>query len=517
MTGFITQFSWTVVQMLIIAGLMFRASRLPMSAAQRLLVWRMGFLIMACLPWLQPQLALIQLPWLPVNEPSIGQTYASPAVSAVIPVAEQAVFTAAQWWLLAWLSISAVLILRWCKRLYLLHHITRQSPQVTAAHWQHTATRCQQRLGLARLPVLRTNDTLNTPCTWGFIKPVILLPSRVSDEPTLKIILLHEMAHIKRRDWLWMSLIELITLLFWFNPFLWWIRRLLINGFETACDDLVMQQDIKPSAYAETLLRFHQRQQHTPVAVMMAEHSALYHRLTTILTPPTRSLAMNPKKQTLITASVLALMTLTGFTQLTQAHPDESAVEVPQPDTVSTPQPVDAPDPQVESYPVPPVAPAAITSPHPEHMPSAPAKPHGHPSAPKPPAAVSPDHPSLHIQEQRLHEIQQRLQVEERRLKQMHKESREAIRTQLRDAERDLHRAQQRQTTEHRRANLARREALEAREQHLNQSTEARLRAAERVLHAQQQRLDLERLKMQEQQEKMQRRMDQAERRSANR
>lgn len=517
MNGTLTIFTWMMLQMLLITGLMLGASRLPMTAAQRLLVWRMGFLVMACLPWLQTHMALIHLPVLTGSDAIIGQGVTSPMSSTPsAPVIEQPNNIHMNGWLMLWLVISAALMLRWSARLRQLHQLTRQAPLVSKTDWLHTARRCQQHLGLSRLPELRINDDLNTPCTWGFIHPVILLPSELSDAHTLKIILLHEMAHIKRRDWLWMSLIELITLAFWINPFLWWIRRLLINGFETACDDLVLQQDIKPSAYAETLLQFHQNTQiHTPAAVMMAEHSALYHRLSNILNHPNRSLLMNPKKQTLITASVLALMTLTGFTQLTQAHPDEDPVAVPQPRPVSAPQPVAVPDPRSGSHPEPPLAPATITAPHADHMPPAPAKPHRHPSAPKPPAVKSPDLSALHIEEQRLHEVQQRLQVEERRLKQMHKESREAIRTQLKDAERELHWAQQRQATGHRRANLVRREALEAREQHLNESAEARLRVAERVLHAQQQRLELERLKMQEQQEKMQRRMEQAERRSA--
>ena len=78
MFGPLTQTGWVAAQMLITAALMYWATRQAMSASRRLLIWRCGFLLLAALPWLQPHMAVIQLPWLPVSQQATEQVIFMP-------------------------------------------------------------------------------------------------------------------------------------------------------------------------------------------------------------------------------------------------------------------------------------------------------------------------------------------------------------------------------------------------------------------------------------------------------
>jgi hypothetical protein len=88
--------------------------------------------------------------------------------------------------------------------------------------------------------------------TTGFRHPTLLLPRDAEAWPAerLRVVLLHEMAHVKRGDWLTQLLASLACALYWFNPLAWWARRRLRAEAEQASDDLVLGTGVRPSEYA---------------------------------------------------------------------------------------------------------------------------------------------------------------------------------------------------------------------------------------------------------------------------
>ena len=118
-----------------------------------------------------------------------------------------------------------------------------------------TAAECAAALGLPRTPVVRRGD-VPVPMTWGLHRPVVLLPDAASDWPEgrLRAVLLHEMAHIRRRDWAAHRLADLACALYWFHPLVWLTARRLRDESELACDDLVLSCGIPAPDYARHLL-----------------------------------------------------------------------------------------------------------------------------------------------------------------------------------------------------------------------------------------------------------------------
>jgi beta-lactamase regulating signal transducer with metallopeptidase domain len=103
-----------------------------------------------------------------------------------------------------------------------------------------------------------TSDHVQVPAAIGLIDPVVVIPTWMLDELStdeLKQILLHELAHLRRRDD-WTNLAQqVVKALFFFHPAVWWIGKKISLEREMACDDAVISETARPRAYAECLQR----------------------------------------------------------------------------------------------------------------------------------------------------------------------------------------------------------------------------------------------------------------------
>jgi beta-lactamase regulating signal transducer with metallopeptidase domain len=108
-----------------------------------------------------------------------------------------------------------------------------------------------------RLPVkVRITDALSSAATIGWMRPVILLPCDAKHWPQgrARAVLMHELAHVARRDCLTQLVSQLACALYWFNPMIWLAARHIAAESELACDDLVVGLGVSRTAYATVLL-----------------------------------------------------------------------------------------------------------------------------------------------------------------------------------------------------------------------------------------------------------------------
>ncbi|MGN8071284.1 M56 family metallopeptidase [Mucilaginibacter sp. SG564] len=125
---------------------------------------------------------------------------------------------------------------------------------------------------------------VDVPCMIGYFKPIILLPITLTTYLTateIEAILLHELSHIKRNDYLLNMIQQLITVLLFFNPFAQLINKLINQERENRCDDLVVQTTAQPLIYAQALLKLEQTR-HTDLRLALAATSKKYPLLTRI-------------------------------------------------------------------------------------------------------------------------------------------------------------------------------------------------------------------------------------------
>jgi beta-lactamase regulating signal transducer with metallopeptidase domain len=150
------------------------------------------------------------------------------------------------------------------------------------------STVCLQ-LGIRRPITVLIHPEKTIPVVWGVFRCCLLLPAaaRHWSSDQLRSVLLHELAHFKRRDTLAQLLTQIACALHWFNPLVWLAAWRLGVERERACDNLVLASGVRPSAYAVHLLDVvtgHSLARFTPACgLAMARQSSLEGRLTAVL------------------------------------------------------------------------------------------------------------------------------------------------------------------------------------------------------------------------------------------
>jgi beta-lactamase regulating signal transducer with metallopeptidase domain len=169
----------------------------------------------------------------------------------------------ALWLFWAWVGIAGFGLLRVGVGLWRLRRLRRSCAVVDAALLD---PELREALGLfsathslihrARSAMVCVSDRVGVPTAVGFVNPVIVIPGWLLQELSpseLKQVLLHEVAHLRRRDD-WTNLAQkIVKALLFFHPAVWWIEKQVSLEREMACDDAVLAETANPRAYAECL------------------------------------------------------------------------------------------------------------------------------------------------------------------------------------------------------------------------------------------------------------------------
>jgi TonB family protein len=185
-------------------------------------------------------------------------------------------------------------------------------------------------LGIRRPVALLEVPSGGMPLTFGILHPAIFLPTdaRKWSEERRRVVLLHELAHIRRGDLATQLVARAAVALFWWNPLAWIAWREFVKERECAADDLVLIAGERATAYASELLEIARSMQRVPVfvsaAVAMARPSQLEGRLTAIL--DARAIRKSSHPRAALAAAVLAIAVVAPFAAL-QAQ-DKPAVAI---------------------------------------------------------------------------------------------------------------------------------------------------------------------------------------------
>ena len=107
--------------------------------------------------------------------------------------------------------------------------------------WKRALETWRSRLGVRTDVRVAVSPRIGVPVTIGWRRPVILLPPDLDDrggDSLADTVLVHELAHVRRRDYGWQLLVRLAGALYWFHPLAWWLNRTIGRAREEACDDV---------------------------------------------------------------------------------------------------------------------------------------------------------------------------------------------------------------------------------------------------------------------------------------
>ncbi len=207
--------------------------RLP---GAKLVYWH--FLLAACLllPVLGPRTQEADTSTVQISSSVALLTPVPPAPRPGIPKSEIALLLLAAGVVLrlSWLGVGL-----WRLRQYRRH----SQPLEPATSWSAEAD-------------LRISDAVASPVTFGFRKPVVLLPARFPELDTQiqEAILCHEVLHVRRHDWLFTVAEELVRAVFWFHPAIWWLLGEIGLAREQAVDRRVIELTQHRDTYLDALL-----------------------------------------------------------------------------------------------------------------------------------------------------------------------------------------------------------------------------------------------------------------------
>lgn len=177
------------------------------------------------------------VPTTPVPTPSVPTTPSAPAVAE-----PEKQITLYQIVFAIW-AVGAVAVLLW----YLFSHwrflrwLRRWGDPVINAGTIRLFNELGDKLELNRRPELLVCTGLKVPVLAGVFAPRLLLPEGEMGEHALRYSILHELTHFKRRD-IWLkTLALLVNVVHWFNPFMWYMTRLVERDTELACDEAALK------------------------------------------------------------------------------------------------------------------------------------------------------------------------------------------------------------------------------------------------------------------------------------
>ena len=258
----------------------------------------------------------------PLPDPA-SATAASYERHLLQPVATPEVSPWIQWTIVAWLVGVAAILLHLATGTVRVWRLARRAPLVGDRQWLTLAERLSRRLELRRPVALRSGAGVTMPMASGVFRPVILLPED-ADQWSIErreVVLLHELAHVMRRDCLTQWIAQVVCAFYWFNPLVWVAARRLRVERERACDDQVLEAGAKASDYASHLLDLAQTLGSTPTmlmaAVAIARRSQLEGRLLAILDPQLRRRVLNRPRVAMTMAVMLCLVLPLAMLQLT--------------------------------------------------------------------------------------------------------------------------------------------------------------------------------------------------------
>ncbi|PQJ11999.1 hypothetical protein CJD36_009425 [Flavipsychrobacter stenotrophus] len=156
-----------------------------------------------------------------------------------------------------WLAIVIAKTLQMTAGLYRLTYMRRKEVFVAGKWWEEKVVALSGQLGIDRKVNILQSGLANAPMVIGYLKPLILLPvGLINHLPAAEVeaIICHELAHIRRKDYLVNLFQTVMEVLFFFNPAVLWLNQLIRKERENCCDDIAMAANVSIQDYLSALV-----------------------------------------------------------------------------------------------------------------------------------------------------------------------------------------------------------------------------------------------------------------------
>jgi uncharacterized protein (TIGR03435 family) len=217
-------------------------------------------------------------------------------------------------WLAGAIALSIRLIGGWIVAARIRSTLVRPAPP----EWQQTLSRLKARVGVTRPVRLLTSARVQAPAVVGWIRPVMLVPiGALAGLPSeqLEALLTHELAHIRRHDYLVNILQSVAEALLFYHPAIWWVSGHIRTGRELCCDDAAVSLTGDAFTYALALAEIESSRPVHINAAVAAKGGSLTDRIARLLGQPRPASRTLPGPAVIVTAILMVVMAYGLFGQ----------------------------------------------------------------------------------------------------------------------------------------------------------------------------------------------------------
>jgi bla regulator protein BlaR1 len=214
---------------------------------------------------------------------------------------------------MVWLAVFLTKSVQAVSGLMYLNKLRKRQVESAAEHWQHKLRQLSRKINIRSEVLLLESEMVSVPAVIGFFKPVILVPiGFLTSLPygQVEAILLHELAHIRRQDFLVNLFQSFAESIYFFNPAVIWVSRLIREEREHCCDDMAIavMQNKKEFVNALVVFQQHQLSEQNQVIAFAGKRNHLLDRIKRIIYNNNKQL--NAMEKLFVTASVLTVTAL---------------------------------------------------------------------------------------------------------------------------------------------------------------------------------------------------------------
>jgi beta-lactamase regulating signal transducer with metallopeptidase domain len=258
----------------------------------------------------------------------------------------------------AWLGGVTALSIRSIGGWAVAERLARRHTSPADAVWEKRSFLLAKRLRVSRPVRLAVSARAQVPAVVGWLRPVILMPATVFTGLTaeqIEALLAHELAHVRRHDYVVNLMQTAAETLFFYHPGVWWVSRNIREERENCCDDLAVESCGDTLAYVRALAEMEQLRATPPRLAVAATGGSLLGRIQRLLQskPPASSAPAAIIAIVGLAVFVLAGVAATGMSPQIEAQDRPKAADPPGVSSALTPPQTPAPRPAPAAPPAP--------------------------------------------------------------------------------------------------------------------------------------------------------------------
>lgn len=220
---------------------------------------------------------------------------------------------------LIWFLIICIKAVQMGVGLQDVYRLKRRDTHPATEGWNATVQQMAQRLGIKQKVELLESGAAKVPMVIGNLKPVVLMPIGLLtalSTAEVEAILMHELAHILRRDYLVNLLQSFVEIIFFFNPAVLWVSQLIKTERENCCDDIALANSASKHSYIQALVSCEEYREANPTyaVALSGQKNSLISRVKRVVN--NRNHSLNAFDKSLLTVSlVISCLCLSAFAE----------------------------------------------------------------------------------------------------------------------------------------------------------------------------------------------------------